>query len=158
MASNLNELAKGIIEKNQYFSLSTVGENGKPWSCILAYAFDDNYNFYFISLPTSSHSKHIEKSENVSFTIYNSTQGFGLGVGLQVEAIAEELGKKKIPDTTKIYFGRVYPYGNISNDFTNGLKKLLKDGVYNFYKLAPTHIWINDPSADTDRRVEVFLK
>lgn len=156
--ADLNKLAKEVIEKNQYLALNTIDENERPWSCVLAYTFDVDYNFYFVSLPTSNHSKHIKKSKHVSFAIYDSTQGFGLGVGLQIEAIAEELSAGQVREVTKIYFGRKYPYGNISNDFTTGLKKLLENGVYNFYKLTPNHIWINDPNADTDRRVEVLLK
>lgn len=156
--SDLNLLAKEVIEKNQYLALSTVNGNDKPWSCILAYTFDKDFNFYFVSLPTSDHSQHIEKSNQVSFAIYDSTQGFGLGVGLQVEAVAGVLSQDKIPEITNIYFERKYPHGNISNDFTAGLKNLLKNGVYKFYKLTPTHIWINDPNADTDRRVEINLK
>jgi hypothetical protein len=40
----------------------------------------------------------------------------------------------------------------------DGLKKLLKSGEYRFYKLTPKQVWINDPNADTDRRVEIDLK
>lgn len=156
--SDLNKIAKEVIEKNQYLALSTVRDDGKPWTCILAYIFDDDYNFYYVSLPTSEHSKHIEKSKSVSFAIYDSTQGFGLGAGLQVEGEAEKLSKDQIPEISKMYFERKYPYGNISNDFTVGLKKMIENGTYFFYKLVPIHIWINDPNADTDRRVEVFLK
>lgn len=155
---DLNDLARSIIEKNQYLALSTVNENRRPWTCILAYTFDVNFNFYFVSLPTANHSRHIENLKDVSFAIYDSTQGFGLGTGLQIEGIAEVLNQERIPEITNIYFSRKYPYGNISNDFTTGLKNLLNDKVYSFYKLTPSHIWMNDPNSDTDKRVEIFLR
>jgi uncharacterized protein YhbP (UPF0306 family) len=156
--NDLNNLAKEIIEKNQYLALNTVDTNKKPWSSILAYTFDKNYNFYYVSLPTSKHSVNIEANPNVSIAIYDSTQGFGLGVGLQIQAEAKKLEQSKIANVSEVYFGRKFPYGNISNDFTVELKKLLADGVYSFYQLTPIHIWINDPHADTDKRVEVELK
>ncbi|KKR11553.1 MAG: Pyridoxamine 5'-phosphate oxidase-related FMN-binding protein [Candidatus Woesebacteria bacterium GW2011_GWA1_39_21] len=155
---DLNKLAKEIVLNNQYLTLNTINGGGKPWSCILAYTFDSNFNFYFVSLPSSGHSKHIEKSEDVAFTIFDSTQGFSIGVGLQIEAKAKRLHEEKIPEITKTYFERKYPYGDISNDFTVGLKKFLNEGIYIFYQLTPTRIWINDPNANTDKRVEISLK
>lgn len=152
---DLNQLSKEIIEKNQYLALSTTDEKRNPWTCVLAYTFDKSYNFYFVSLPSSKHSRNIEKSRHVSFAIYDSTQGFGLGTGLQIQAKASELEPTQTPVATKLYFERKYPYGNLSNSFTTSLKQLIKSGVYKFYKLAPIKIWINDPNADTDKRVEV---
>lgn len=157
MVSNLNQLAREVVNKNQYLALNTIDENKNPWTCVLAYTFDKEYNFYFVSLPASNHSMHIERNSRVSFAIYDSTQGFGTGIGLQIEAVAKKLKDSELPGTMKIYFGRKYPYGNLSNSFTDGLRKLLENKTYSFYKLTPTHVWMNNPNADTDKRVAVKL-
>lgn len=155
---NLNRLAHDIITQNEYLTLATLDEKGAPWTCILAYAFDASFTFYFVSLPTANHSKHIEKNSTVSFTIFDSHQDFGKGVGLQGTGVTSEIKQDEYDKVSTIYFSRQYPYGNIHNEFMDGLKKLLDSREYRFYKLTPTKVWINDPSADTDRRVEVVFK
>lgn len=154
----MNKLAIGVIESNEYLSLASVDETGKSWVCILAYCFDVDYSLYFVSLPTSRHAIHFLKNNSVSFSIFDSHQEFGKGVGLQVEAIANEVENKEFQTVEDLYFSRVYPYGNINNDFVGGLKNMLNQNIYKFYKLTPTHIWINDPEADIDKRVEISLK
>jgi uncharacterized protein YhbP (UPF0306 family) len=155
---NLNQLARDVITNNEYLTLATIDEFGKPWTCILAYAFDADYSFYFVSLPTANHSKHTVQNHDVSFTIFDSHQDFGKGVGLQGVGSVTEVQKEGFDSVSSTYFSRQYPYGNIHNEFMDGLKKLLEGGEYRFYKLTPQKIWINDPNADTDRRVEVDLK
>jgi uncharacterized pyridoxamine 5'-phosphate oxidase family protein len=158
MSSDLNQLARDIINHNEYLSLATCDKDGKPWISILAYSFDDHYNFYFCSLPTARHSSHIVTNPNVSFSIYDSHQEFGTGVGLQIEGQLTEAKEDDYPKIQEVYLGRKYPYGNVNNDFMNGLKVLLENKVYRFYKLEVQRCWINDPNADTDKRVEVMLK
>ncbi len=155
---NLNHLARDIVTQNEYLTLATIDENGKPWTCILAYAFDESYTFYFVSLPTANHSQHIKNNPSVSFTIFDSHQDFGKGTGLQGIGVVVEITQEEFQQVQTVYFSRQYPYGNIHNEFMDGLKKLLDSREYRFYKLTPTKVWINDPSADTDRRVEVVFK
>lgn len=154
---DLSLLAKQIVTQNEYLTLATVGETGTPWVSILAYAYDSDFTFYFASLPDSRHSKEVEKRNDVSFSIFDSHQDFGTGVGLQVEARLEVVTEADSERVLKLYYGRKYPYGNVSNEFMEGLKKLLENKTYLFYKLTPKRVWINDPTADTDRRVEVNL-
>jgi uncharacterized protein YhbP (UPF0306 family) len=155
---NLPLLAKQIVEQNEYLTLATVGETGAPWVSILAYTYDGDFSFYFASLPDSRHAKEAQKRSDVSFSIFDSRQDFGTGVGLQIEGTIETVGEADMARILELYYGRKYPYGNVSNEFMEGLKKLLENKTYLFYKLTPKHVWINDPTADTDRRVEVNLK
>lgn len=154
----LSLLAKQIVTQNEYLTLATVGETGTPWVSILAYTFDENFTFYFASLPDSRHSKEVEKRSDVSFSIFDSHQNFGAGVGLQIEAKIEVVSDADRERVLGLYYGRKYPYGNVSNEFMEGLRKLLENKTYLFYKLTPKQVWINDPTADTDRRVEVKLE
>jgi uncharacterized protein YhbP (UPF0306 family) len=154
---NLDQLAKQIIAENEYLSLATIDSDNNPWISIMAYAYDDKYNFYYISQPSSHHSIQIKKNNIVSFSIFDSRQMFGKGVGLQVVGIAREIIPERLAQVEKIYFGRVYPYGDINNDFVIGIKKLLKDKTYLFYEIKITTCWINDPHADTDKRVKLDL-
>lgn len=154
MLTDLNGLAKDIIEKNQYLVLGTNGEDG-AWVSPVAYAYDDNFNFYFVSFPPSKHCKNIEKNNKVSFAIYDSHQDWGMGEGLQIEGIVEKVEFAEIPKATSLYFTRKYPYGTITHAFADGLKKLLNGQTYSFYKITPTKFWINNPDSDVDERIEV---
>jgi uncharacterized protein YhbP (UPF0306 family) len=157
MTTNLTELAKSIIEQNEYISLATVGEGNEPWVSMVAYAYDDKLNFYFLSLPSSNHIKNAQKHKKVAFSIYDSRQNFGYGVGLQIEGTLEEVPLTSYPSVGKIYLGRKYPYGNVNNTFMEGIKQLLKNKIYKFYKLTPTTFWINDPDKEIDERVKLDL-
>lgn len=154
----LNKLAQKIIEQNEYLTLATMNDEGKPWVCILAYCFDKDFSFYFVSLPSSQHARHFTKNNGVSLSIFDSHQEFGTGIGLQIEGEAGEVHSPMVKDIEKLYFSRAYPYGTINNDFVKGLRVLLQNGTYRFYKVIPRNIWINDPQTDTDKRVKVFLK
>lgn len=152
---NLNKLAKEIIDKNQYLALATTNGNKNLWISPVCYAYDKDFNFYFGSLPTSKHSVNGMKNKKVAFAIYDSTQKWGYGVGLQIEGTLEEVKLTQMPRAMKIYLTRNYPYGNITGAFAKGFKELLNKKIYRFYKLTPIKIWMNNPEADVDERVEV---
>lgn len=154
---DLSILAKSIITKNQYLVLGTVGENG-AWISPVAYVYDDKWNFYFVSLPASKHCTNLSKNNRASFAIYDSHQDWGEGIGLQIEGTVEKVQLTELPKATALYFSRKYPYRTITNTFAIGLKKLLNNQTYSFYKITPSKFWINNPDADVDERVEVKLQ
>ena len=55
MITDLNKLAKEIIEQNQYVTLATSDNAGNPWVSPVVYAYDKDCNFYFVSIPNSKH-------------------------------------------------------------------------------------------------------
>lgn len=154
----LNKLAREIVENNQYMTLGTTDPGGSSWVAPVVYARDKNWNLYFISIPDSRHCSNIKLNDKVSAAIFDSHQKVGEGVGIQMEGVAEETSLKDTPLVTKMYFSRKYPYGrNMKSAFSSALKSFLDGKVYRFYKLTPTRVWINDPNADRDVRVEVAL-
>lgn len=148
MTTNLNILAKEIIEKNQYLTIASDN-----WASPVCYTFDQNYNFYWVSMPSSRHSQNIAKNNQISIAIFDSHQSVDTGVGLQIEGTAQKLGISDYLKILKLYFGRNYPFGKISLSF----KKLLDNKTYFFYKLTPTTVWINNPDSESDERVKVNL-
>lgn len=149
-------MAKDIIESNQYMTLATVTEVGHPWVSPVVYALDGSYNLYYMSLPTSSHSKNIMKDSRVSLAIFDSRQNFGEGVGLQIVGKVNVVPVKATMKMFKYYFGREWPYGNLVN--VKDFKKFFSVYKYRFYKVTPSEIWLNDPRREYDARVKVSLK
>lgn len=181
MGANLNQLAREIIEKNQYMTIGTADSDGNPWVSPVVYAYDNRWNFYFVSIPDSKHCTNIKKNNKVALAIFDSRQLLGEGVGLQTEGEARVLnaveslqaaavyfraprlrGKKSSPPpdvtyTERTSFKRKCPYGKLRNSFNTALKSFLQKKIYRFYKVTPTKVWMNDPNAKIDVRVGVEL-
>lgn len=158
MTNDYSNLAKKIFSNNQYMTIATSDEAGNAWASPVAYVFDDNYNFYWVSVPESKHQRNIKHNPKISIAIFDSHQLWGEGVGVQMEATVEQVSLMELPKVTKLYFSREYPYGSASGAFGEGLKDLLKGKIYHFYKAIPTKVWVPDPNADVDTRIEVDLK
>ena len=159
MQKGLEELAKDIIKKSQYMTIASVDARGVPWASAVCYACDTNYNFYWVSLPSSKHQANITHNSKIAFTIFDSHQDWGEGIGVQGEATVEKVKLSEIAHAQKTFFNRDYPFGksNVISAYGEGLKSLLKGKIYLFYKAIPTKIWVPDPEADVDARVEVTL-
>lgn len=158
MIKNLNKLAVEIIENNQYMSLATVDKNGNPWISPVAYAYDENWNFYFVTIPSSKHGINFKINNHVVIAIFDSTQKLGQGVGLQIEGVVEDVGIQNIPAAFSIMYNRKYPFGTMASTFALGLKKLLQKKIYHCYRFVQTVIWMNDPNSNKDERVQVYLE
>lgn len=156
--TDLNKLAKEIIEKNQYMTVASSDSKGKPWVSPVVYVQDKNHNLYFISLPDSMHSKNIVGNPNASVAIFDSHQNFGEGVGLQIEGTIEKVSLIKLPVVVGLYFGRKWPYANnIIKTYLNGFKKLLDNHTYQAYVFKPGVVWMNDPNSKIDVRVKIDI-
>jgi len=158
MNEELATMAKNIINNNQYMTIASVDKQGNAWASPVAYVFDKEFNFYWVSVPGSKHQENITNNPSVSIAIFDSHQLWGEGVGVQIEANVVQVSLKDIPQVTTLYFTREYPYGNALGAFGKGLKELLKGKIYHFYKATPTKVWVPDPKAEVDARIEVILK
>ena len=159
MQKELEQLAKDIIENNQYMTIASVGSDGNPWASAVCYAYDPEYTFYWVSQPSSKHQTNFQNHSQISFTIFDSHQDWGEGMGVQGEAIVQKVKLTEISNVFSIFFERDYPYGktNVLSAYGNGLKALLNGKIYHFYKAMPTKVWVPDPNADGDARIEVDL-
>ena len=159
MVKNLNNLARKIIEGNQYVTIATTDKGGQPWISPVAYTYDNNWNFYFLSMPASKHCTNIAANKQVAIAIFDSTQLWGEGVGLQIEAEAESLKLTGYPKAIKLYATRNYPFGGINTDRAMKFAKSMisESRMYKIYKLIPRIVWMNDPNSDKDERVKIQL-
>ncbi len=103
-----SRIAYNIIVKNSNMVLGTSTKSGKPWATPVTYAYDGEYNFYFISDVNSTHAKNIMENPNVSVTIADLYEQKKKVYGVQAEATsyAED---ENLDRDLDIYFGRLYP-------------------------------------------------
>lgn len=100
---------KKLIE--EYLSEATlmqvVTSKGKqPWACSVYFAFDKDFNLYWISTPSRRHSLELENNPKVAGTIV-LPHTFGDPVrGIQFQGTAKHLGKLQSAKALKYYMKR----------------------------------------------------
>jgi uncharacterized protein YhbP (UPF0306 family) len=88
MSANVEELVRDYIDDSLHLSLATVREN-RPWVSELHYAYDDDLNLYFCSLPSRRHSQELVDNPFVSGNIVKQYGAHGEAVhGLYFEGRA----------------------------------------------------------------------
>lgn len=143
-----NKIGRDIIKKNIYLTLATSDDF--PWATPLFYCVDEKFNFFFISQLISVHTQQMLKNSLVSFAIFDSTQQEGKGNGIQGDGKVEFLDTKE-----KIEYG-LKTYSTTYIELT--IKSLQAPAPYRLFKLIPEHLYILDPDAPVDKRVEIFLR
>jgi len=153
-----NQLARTIVEHNQYMSVASSWKANGAWISPVCYAPDKNYNLYFVSLPGSRHAQNTNRNPRVTVSIFDSHQPWGEGVGLQIEGKITRVNWPRMPFFMKLYFSRAWPYvSDKLATYLKGFKKILKNRTYRAYQFTPTCVWMNDPDSEVDRRIEVSL-
>ena len=69
MKTNDKKELVSFIENRKLLVLSTVDEEGNPWTSNVYYSADKDLNLFFISPPDTKHSQHIKNKSQVSFSI-----------------------------------------------------------------------------------------
>ncbi len=143
-----DHLCKKIIKTNWYMTLATASGSGVPWAAPVYYAVDDQYCFYFISQLKTTHIKHIFASPKVAFAIFDSRQKEGTGNGVQGKGGVQMLKGKNILKAFQWY----------QSDFVERkIESFSGSSPYRLFKITPSHFYIQDPEAQVDSRIEVFL-
>ncbi|MES2409282.1 MAG: pyridoxamine 5'-phosphate oxidase family protein [Patescibacteria group bacterium] len=130
--------AKEIIEDVIYITLATVSKEGNPWNSPVYTAYDNEYNFYWISSPDSQHSKNIEFNHKVFAVIYSSNAKEGTGEGVYMQGKAEVMNDEdKITLALKTFYAR-------KNKETKSAKDFIGVSPRSVYRFTPERVWVND--------------
>jgi uncharacterized protein YhbP (UPF0306 family) len=137
------DIARRIFQENRHLTLATHGDT--VWATPLYYCTDDRLHIYFTSKYASRHGRHLAQDPRVAFAIYDSRKYRN---GIQGTGTVEVLKGTAILRALRWY----------KTDFQAlTLKTLSGAAQYRLYRLTPDHIYIQDPVAMTDSRVEVPL-
>lgn len=129
----IRERVKEIFRKGHLASLGTVDEGG-VWVSDIAYVADDEFNIYWISVPTVRRSQAILGHNQVAGSITLSNISGEKNLGVQFAGVAEKLEGNDVR-VMKIFYekrGKPMP-GN--EDFLKGKS---------WYKVRPTMIELID--------------
>jgi uncharacterized protein YhbP (UPF0306 family) len=80
---------------------------GETWIAPLAYAYDEQFNFYWYSEKTARHSQHIELNQSVAVAIFNSEASSDEVDGLQIIGLATEVAPCDLPSSIFVNHSRM---------------------------------------------------
>lgn len=87
---DVKQLIEDYLEEVIIMQLAT-SDDSQPWCCSLHYAFDDDFNLYWISTPETRHSKEISKNPKVAGTIVREHKKEDKPRGLSFQGTAREI-------------------------------------------------------------------
>lgn len=144
--------AKKIIQAISYITIATVSEDGQPWNTPVLSAFDENYNFFWVSYQNAQHSKNIKNNSKIFFVIYDSTASLGTGEGVYIQARASELtDREDIDFALGVLAKRLGHAPDISENFTAEMPRRI-------YKATPDKIWVNDDGEINGHYIDVRIE
>lgn len=134
------------MESTYYCSIATVDDKG-VWVNPVYFAWDEEFNLYFISQPHVRHMKNIKKNSRVSMAIYKTEQkGDVIGIQLEGDAFILESDEEKT-QANKIYYGRK---GSLEQN-----EPFIDDPKWLFVKVTPENIYYFNSIVFGEERQEV---
>ncbi len=111
-ASDLAEMARGIIDANSYLTLGTADADGRPWATPVRFAPDGYTDFIWVSRPGTRHSGNIAARPEVGIVIFDSTVPVGQAEAVYVEAVAEQVPEAEVEPAIAIFSARLETDGD----------------------------------------------
>jgi len=133
---DLRKLIEEYIEGSKMMQVATVSGD-QPWCATVAYAYDDSWNLYWISLPETRHSQELEANEKVAGTIANVDFYADGPRGLQFQGTAHLLSGDEEAAAVEVYAKRMN---------REGLLKDIRSGKnpHKIYKIKPQYFVLFD--------------
>lgn len=102
---DLRKLIDEILSDSREMVLATCANN-IPWSAVLVFGHDKDFNLYWISFENTRHSQEIEKNPSVAATVTKEPTGDGQDKGLQIQGQARKLKEEEILGAAREYFAK----------------------------------------------------
>jgi nitroimidazol reductase NimA-like FMN-containing flavoprotein (pyridoxamine 5'-phosphate oxidase superfamily) len=155
MYEHLNKRAKEIIEKILYITIATASRDGTPWNSPVYSAFDEDYNFYWVSDQNGQHSKNIAENDKIFMEIYDSTVPEGTGEGVYIQAKAYKLESPK-----DIEYGLMYLVERVNKrkDPKPRVAEFQGDNPRRVYKAVPEKVWVNGNGDINGKYIDIRIE
>lgn len=140
------------MSSTDYYCIATVDKKG-VWSNPVYFAWDEKFNFYFISQMHSRHMQNLKNNPRIAVSIYKTEQK-GDVVGIQLEGTAkilsEEDGKEEIQHAYDTYYGRAGHGPDV--------QQYINNPTWLYVKITPEQIYYFDTRFFDEERQKVPLK
>lgn len=148
--SELEAIARAIIDSNLYMTLGTADEAGRPWASPVYYAPAGYTEFFWVSSPEARHSRNLAARPGVSIAIFDSRQPIGTGQGVYVSAFAVELKGEALDRGLAIYSRRSTEHG--AREWTQ--EDVTPPSRHRLYRAVASELSVLGPQ---DRRIPVTV-
>jgi uncharacterized protein YhbP (UPF0306 family) len=155
--SELEVMAKRVLDSNRYMTIATVGEDGRPWITPVYFCPDRYREIYWISDPEAQHSRNITARSEVSLVVFDSSVAIGAAEAVYMRAEAEEVTEPTTKDCAAAFRPR-FEGVKVFNP-----EELRPPAPLRLYRATVTQHWVlirgSDPvwGRGIDSRLEVSL-
>ena len=139
---DLGVIARSIIDSNQYMTLGTADEAGRPWVSPVWYASAEYREFYWVSSPEATHSRNLATRPQVSIVIFDSRAPIGTGQAVYMSALAEELEGVDLDWSIAIFSRRSEAHG--ASEWKP--EDVRPPAVHRLYRATASEHWVLDPA------------
>jgi hypothetical protein len=159
----LTDRTSRILDEAKYLSLSTVSDDGSPWSAVLQYAWlSSPLRFLFGSATQSRHSLHVAARPSVSGSLFVTGDGALTSVdGAQFTGVCQELPVHLVREHHAVFYDALLPDEESRAEYTLPVEALLPPADHRIYQITVDRLWLIDTSTwledRIDRRVSVPL-
>lgn len=105
--------ARSIIDTNLYMVLATADVTGRPWASPVYFANSGYSEFFWVSSPDATHSRNIATRPQVGIVVFDSQVPIGMGQGVYMPAVAEEVAGAELERGIEIFSQRSEAHGGV---------------------------------------------
>jgi nitroimidazol reductase NimA-like FMN-containing flavoprotein (pyridoxamine 5'-phosphate oxidase superfamily) len=91
MATEVDAVARGVVDANRYMTLGTADATGRPWVSPVWFAADGYGAFLWVSAPGTRHSRNLDERPAISIVIFDSTVAVGAALAVYMTGVAKAL-------------------------------------------------------------------
>jgi hypothetical protein len=141
--SDLDEMARQVIDGNWYMTLGTSEPDGRPRLSPVYFTHAGYRDFYWVSSPTARHSANVAARPAIALVIFDSTAAIGQGRAVYVSAQAAIVPDDQLPERCAEAFARVAPGATPFEPH-----ELIGDAVLRLYHARATSHEVHIPGRD----------
>lgn len=130
-----------ILEGNVLCSIATVTSGHKAHISHVYFCYNDHFEFYFLSDPSSVHCRNQRVNRSMAMTVFNSAQPCDRpGRGIQMFGVCSEATTSQTLRAEQAYGKRFPRFGEWKSRLTGTDSKIR----YRFYRFVPRKVKILD--------------
>jgi len=159
MSDKLRRHIMNLLAAHTTMTLATIGPDGAPQAAAVFYAYDDDFNLYFLSESTTRHGRNVAVNPRAAATIQADGQDWRQICGLQIEGtVALVEGARELAHAIRVYSARFNFLTGLLTGTTEGPRELIGPLARSrFYVLRPSWIRLIDNRVQFGYKEELWL-
>lgn len=146
------------LSSTQYMALATADPENGSWVNPVYFAWDEEFNIYFISLPQSRHMQNLKQDGRASLAIYSTDQDtHGDVLGIQLKGTVEEFHDEEAVTAAYTIYARRIERDTGKPAYWKLEDFLSKATEWTFVKVAPSEMYLLDTANFGEERTLIPL-